>query len=134
MTPKEHLSQVKRIHDLIQDIRGEIRMLQIQADGLTGMSFDKELVQTSLTDTGLENQIILIEQKQNRLKELERDYQRIKADVEQRIAKLTIDGERDVLKFRYLMFLEWSAIFIRMNKSQDAVYSLHKRALNHYKC
>lgn len=134
MTPKEHLSQVKRIHDLIQDIRGEIRMLQIQADGLTGMSFDKELVQTSLTDTGLENQIILIEQKQNRLKELEKDYTRIRNDVEKRIDKLTVEGERDVLKYRYLKFLEWSVIFVRMGKSQDAVYGLHKRALNHYKC
>lgn len=134
MTPKEHLSQVKRIHDLIQDIRDEIRMLEIQRDGLTGMSFDKELVQTSLTDAGLENQIILIEQKQNRVKELEQDYNRIREDVEKRIEKLTIEGERDVLKYRYLMFLEWPDIFSRMNKTQDAVYALHKRALNHYKC
>ena len=134
MTPKEHLSRVKRIHDLIQDIEAEIKMLNSTRDGLTGMSFDKELVQTSLTDTGLENQIILIEQKEDRLKELRKEYKLIRADAEQRIDKLKVEGERKVLKLRYLEFKEWSDICEEMQKTQDAVYSLHKRALNHYIC
>lgn len=134
MTPKEHLSQVKRIHDLIEDTESEIKMLNSTRDGLTGMSFDKELVQTSLTDTGLENQIILIEQKQSRLAELKRDYDRIREDVRNRIDKLTVDGERNVLQYRYLDFLEWSDICHVMQKTQDAVYSLHKRGLQHYIC
>ena len=134
MTPKEHLSRVKRTYDLIQDIESEIRMLNVTRDGLTGMSFDKELVQTSLTDTGLENQIILIEQKEDRLKELRKEYKLIRADAEQRIDKLKLEGERKVLKLRYLEFKEWSDICEEMQKTQDAVYSLHKRALNHYIC
>ena len=134
MTPKEHLSRVKRTYDLIQDIESEIRMLKSTRDGLTGMSFDKELVQTSLTDTGLENQIILIEQKEDRLKELRKEYKLIRADAEQRIDKLKVEGERKVLKLRYLDFKEWSDICEEMQKTQDAVYSLHKRALNHYIC
>jgi len=134
MTPKEHLSRVKRTYDLIQDIESEIRMLNVTRDGLTGMSFDKELVQTSLTDTGLENQIILIEQKEDRLKELRKEYKLIRADAEQRIDKLKVEGERKVLKLRYLEFKEWSDICEEMRKTQDAVYSLHKRALNHYIC
>ena len=134
MTPKEHLSRVKRTYDLIQDIESEIRMLNVTRDGLTGMSFDKELVQTSLTDTGLENQIILIEQKEDRLKELRKEYKLIRADAEQRIDKLKVEGERKVLKLRYLDFKEWSDICEEMQKTQDAVYSLHKRALNHYIC
>lgn len=134
MTPKEHLSQVKRIHDLIEDIKSEIKMLKIQRDGLTGMSYDKELVQTSLTDTGLENQIILIEQKQSRLAELERDYDRIREDVRKRIDRIQLETERNVLEYRYLRFLEWSDICNVMQKTQDSVYSLHKRALQHYIC
>ena len=134
MTPKEHLSRVKRTYDLIQDIESEIRMLNVTRDGLTGMSFDKELVQTSLTDTGLENQIILIEQKEDKLKELRKEYKLIRADAEQRIDKLKVEGERKVLKLRYLEFKEWSDICEEMHKTQDAVYSLHKRALNHYIC
>ena len=134
MTPKEHLSRVKRTYDLIQDIESEIRMLNVTRDGLTGMSFDKELVQTSLTDTGLENQIILIEQKEDRLKELRKEYKLIRADAEQRIDKRKVEGERKVLKLRYLEFKEWSDICEEMRKTQDAVYSLHKRALNHYIC
>ena len=134
MTPKEHLSRVKRIHDLIQDIEAEIKMLNSTRDGLTGMSFDKELVQTSLTDTGLENQIILIEQKEDRLKELRKEYQIVRADVSSRIERLKLEQEQKVLKLRYLEFKEWSDICEEMQKTQDAVYSLHKRALNHYIC
>ena len=109
-------------------------MLKIQRDGLTGMSYDKELVQTSLTDTGLENQIILIEQKQSRLAELERDYDRIREDVRKRIDRIQLETERNVLEYRYLRFLEWSDICNVMQKTQDSVYSLHKRALQHYIC
>ena len=134
MTPKEHLSRVKRLYDLIQDIKAEINMLNSTRDGLTGMSFDKELVQTSLTDTGLENQIILIEQKESRLKELEKEYQLVRADVEKRIEKIKLEQERKVLILRYLQFKEWSEICQEMNRTQDAVFSLFKRSLNHYIC
>ena len=134
MTPKEHLSRVKRLYDLIQDIKAEINMLNSTRDGLTGMSFDKELVQTSLTDTGLENQIILIEQKESRLKELEKEYQLVRTDVEKRIEKIKLEQERKVLILRYLQFKEWSEICQEMNRTQDAVFSLLKRSLNHYIC
>lgn len=134
MTPKEHLSRVKHLYDLIQDIKAEINMLNSTRDGLTGMSFDKELVQTSLTDTGLENQIILIEQKESRLKELEKEYQLVRADVEKRIEKIKLEQERKVLILRYLQFKEWSEICQEMNRTQDAVFSLLKRSLNHYIC
>ena len=134
MTPKEHLSQVKRYHDLILEIELEIRMLQTTQDGLTGMSFDKELVQTSLTDTGLENQIILIEQKESRLKDLRKEYAVILKTVQEKIDRLTVEGEQKVLKYRYIRFMEWADICTQMNKTQDAVFALHKRALNHYKC
>jgi len=134
MTPKEHLIRVKRYHDLIQEIRTEIQMMNSTKDGLTGMSFDKELVQTSLTDTGLENQIILIEEKRKKLIQLESSYHRIRKDVQSRIDKLWVEDEQKVLKMRYLDFLEWSVICERMSKTQDAVFSLHRRALNHYIC
>lgn len=134
MTPKEHLIRVKRYHDLIQEIRTEIQMMNSTKDGLTGMSFDKELVQTSLTDTGLENQIILIEEKRKKLIQLESSYHRIREDVQSRIDKLWVEDEQKVLKMRYLDFLEWSVICERMSKTQDAVFSLHRRALNHYIC
>ena len=134
MTPKEHLIRVKRYYDLIQETELELKMLSSTQDGLTGISFDKELVQTSLTDTGLENQIILKEQKQNRLSEFKRKYDLIRADVQKRIDKLWVEDERKVLEMRYLDFLEWSVICERMSKTQDAVFSLHRRALNHYIC
>ena len=133
MTPKEHLSQVKRYHDLILEIELEIKMLQTTRDGLTGMSFDKELVQTSLTDTGLENQIILVEQKESRLKDLRKEYAVILKTVQEKINRLTVEGEQKVLKYRYIRFMEWADICTQMNKTQDAVFALHKRALNHYK-
>jgi len=133
MTPKEHLSKVKRIYDLIHDIEIEIQMMNANRDGLTGISFDKELVQTSLTDAGLENQIIQIEQRENRLEELKQEYQLIREKVQSNINALKNERERKVLILRYLDFKEWSEIFAEMNATQDIVYSLHKRALNHYK-
>ena len=132
MTAKEHLQRVKIYHDLIEDTKLEIQMLCCTLDGLTGMSFDKEQVQTSLTDAGIENQLILKEQKELRLEQLKRNYEQILTDVKNRIDKLTNETERKVLTLRYLYFFEWSAICKKLNKTQDRVFSLHKRALKHY--
>lgn len=132
MTAKEHLQRVKIYHDLIEDTKLEIQMLCCTLDGLTGMSFDKEQVQTSLTDAGIENQLILKEQKELRLDQLKRNYEQILTDVKNRIDKLTNETERKVLTLRYLDFFEWSAICKKLNKTQDSVFSLHKRALKHY--
>ena len=88
MTPKEHLMRVKRYYDLIQDTESEIRMLKIQLDGMSGMRYDKERVQTSLYDTGIENVIILIEQKENRLIDMKKEYLKIRASVSAKIEKI----------------------------------------------
>ena len=134
MTPKEHLSRVKVLFDLIQQTETEISMLKASADGMQGFSYDKERVQTSLADTGLENQLVIIEQMESRLKDLRVEYQLVRERVTANIDKLTNERERKVLNLRYIEFKEWSDIFTEMNATQDVVYSLHKRALNHYRC
>ena len=134
MTPKEDLMRVKRYYDLIHDTESEIKMLQIQKDGMSGMRYDKDRVQTSLYDTGLENLIIQIEQKSNRLIDLKEEYLKIRASVTDRIMKIRNERERKVLILRYLDFKEWEQVFQEMDGTPDIVFSLHKRALNHYKC
>ena len=134
MTPKEHLSRVRILHDLIEQTKVEISMLKASADGMQGFSYDKERVQTSLADVGLETQIVLIEQKETRLKELNIEYQLVRERVLAGINALKNEREKKVLKLRYIEFKEWSEIFAEMNATQDVVYGLHKRALNHYKC
>ena len=133
MTPKEHLMRVKRCYDLIQDTESEIKMLKIQLDGMSGMRYDKERVQTSLYDTGIENVIILIEQKENRLIDMKKEYLKIRASVTDRIMKIRNERERKVLILRYLDFKEWEQVFQEIDGTPDVVFSLHRRALNHYK-
>ena len=132
MTPKEHLLRVKVYFDLIRDTKMEIEILNSQLDGMSGMGYDKELVQTSLADTRIENQLILIEQKEKRLASFRKKYRQARREVSFRISGLKNERERKVLTLRYLRFMEWRDIFVEMKETQDIVFQIHKRALNHY--
>ena len=134
MTPKEYLNQPKVLRDLIREQEFDLKMLEAEADGMTGISFDKEPVKSSPVQSGTEEYIVRIEQLKQAIEANKHKYNIVYIDVEKTINKLTNEREKKVLKFRYLMFLEWRVIFLRMNSTQDVVYSLHKRALNHIKC
>ena len=54
MTPKEFLNQPRVLRDLIREQESELKMLEAEADGLTGISYDKEPVKVSLVQSGTE--------------------------------------------------------------------------------
>ena len=134
MTPKEFLNQPRVLRDLIREQEGELMMLQAQADGMTGIAYDKEPVKVSLVQSGTEEYIMRIEQLKQSIEQNKRKFNIIYVNVEKTIDKLTNEREIRVLKLRYLMFLDWKVIFAQMEETQDVVYSLHKRALNHVRC
>ena len=134
MTPKEFLNQPRVLRDLIREHEGVLMMLQAQADGMTGIAYDKEPVKVSLVQSGTEEYIMRIEQLKQSIEQNKRKFNIIYANVEKTIDKLTNEREIRVLKLRYLMFLDWKVIFAQMEETQDVVYSLHKRALNHIRC
>lgn len=134
MTPKEYLNQPKVLRDLIREQETDLKMLEAEADGMTGISFDKEPVKVSLVQSGTEEYIVKIEQLRQAIEANKHKFNIVYADVERTIDKLGNEREKQVLKLRYLMFLEWKVIFSQMNETQDVVYSLHKRALNHIRC
>ena len=134
MTPKEFLNQPRVLRDLIREQESELKMLEAEADGLTGISYDKEPVKVSLVQSGTEEYLVRIEHLKQSIEQNKRKFNIIYANVEKTIDKLTNEREIRVLKLRYLMFLDWKKIFFQMQETQDVVYSLHKRALNHIRC
>ena len=107
MTPKEYLNQPKVLRDLIREQEFDLKMLEAEADGMTGISFDKEPVKVSLVQSGTEEYIVRIEQLKQAIEANKYKFNIVYADVERTIDKLTNEREKRVLKLRYLMFLEW---------------------------
>lgn len=133
MTAKEHLQQVKRYYDLVRNTEDEIRMMQAQMDGMSGFAYDKERVQVSLTGSNIDDAIILIEERKKSLEKFKRKYVQIFGQVSENIQKMKNEREKTVLINRYLEFKEWGQVFSEMGETQDVVFSLHKRALTHYR-
>ena len=133
MTPKEFLNQPRVLRDLIKDQEDELKMLEAEADGMTGISFDKEPVKVSLVQSGTEEYLIRIENLKQSIKENEMKFSKMFERVQSKIEALSNEREKTVLKLRYLEFREWEEIFL-LFETQDIVYSLHKRALNRIRC
>jgi replicative DNA helicase len=134
MTPREFLNQPRRLRDLIRNLEDELRMLQAEADGMTGIAYDKDPVQVSLTQSGTEEYVLRMEELRESILNQKQKYNIIVIQVEKTIDELTTEREIRILKMRYLRFMEWKEIFSALQETQDVVYSLHKRALNHYRC
>ena len=133
MTPKEFLNQPRVLRDLIKDQENELKMLEAGADGMTGISFDKEPVKVSIVQSGTEEYLVRIENLKQSIDKNKRKYTKVYHEVYFKIHNLTNERERKILLMRYIEFKEWEEIF-PLFETQDVVYSLHKRALNRIRC
>ena len=134
MTPKEYLNQPKVLRDLIREQEADLKMLEAEADGMTGIAYDKDPVQVSLTQSGTEEYVLRMEELRESILNQKQKYNIIVIQVEKTIDELTNEREIRILKMRYLRFMEWKEIFSALQETQDVVYSLHKRAMGHLRC
>ena len=119
MTSREYLNQVKRLHDLMEEEESD-------------MKDQKELEEDSdLPANGKEAY-------QRRVGYLERLYQKhkeyfpkLQEKVKRKINLLRVEREREVLILRYVDLLDWEKIPKKMDCSDDAVFSVHRRAVKH---
>lgn len=133
MTSKEYLKQIYFLTQAIEDEESEIKMIQICADGMTGMGFDKEMIKDSIPVSGIETNYLKIEMLKEKIEKQRGKLKQIKEDATKRIALMRNERERKILKLKYFDFLSWEQIMSEFETdSKDAVYSLHRRALSHF--
>ena len=129
MTAKEFLNQGYRINEHIDAKIGQIAMLRelatktnvVISDIPRGSNYDNSSVEKTII------KIVSLEEEVN--KEIDK-LVNLKREIMEVIEKVDDPKERLVLNLRYLNFLTWESIAIKMNCSVRNVHIVHSKALD----
>lgn len=133
MTVQEYLQQIKVLDTKIQQKREQYRRLVEQASGSGGISYDKDVVQTSKTGDRLERLIIQYVDLEKVIQEEQLNFEMMKHIIINQIQSLNEDRYMNVLFKRYVEYKSYELIAIEMSYSFDYVKELHRDALNFFK-
>lgn len=87
-------------------------------------------IQTSVDNHKTENIIVKIVEYQE---ELEKDIKtliRIKGEIKKAIDTVNNNEQRLVLEMRYLLYMKWEEIAVKLGYSIEHIYRIHRAALN----
>lgn len=134
MTAKQYLKQAYRLNDLIKSNQQELADLRLLSDGVPGIDYSKERVQSSPSQDApfvhIVCQIIELENEINA--EINRMVS-LKLEIRSVINAVQDHDERLLLKYRYLNFMQWETICDYMSISLRTAHRIHAAALANVK-
>lgn len=133
MTVQEYLQQIKVLDTKIQQKQEQYRRLVEQASGSGGISYDKDVVQTSKTGDRLERLIIQYVDLEKVIQEEQLHFEMMKHTIINQVQSLNEDRYMNVLFKRYVEYKSYELIAVEMSYSFDYVKELHRDALNFFK-
>ena len=133
MNAQKYLQQIKMLETKIKQKEEQIEYLKEAASGAGAIRYDKDKVQTSMTDSKLENLVIqymtLEQEVQEQILHLEQVRHRIIGEIQE----LHDDRYINVLFKRYVEIKSYELIAVEMNYSFDYVKELHRDALEDFR-
>ena len=128
---KDDLKEIIYLNDRINSKFRQLRELRLTREGVKGIDYSRDKVQTSVTST-IENTIIKIVDYEE---EISKDISKLidmKNKVRKQINKVNgICGT--VLEMRYLECMRWEEIAYRLHYDIRHIYRLHGQALLKFK-
>ena len=129
MKPKTYLSEIHRLKRMTQRLEHKIETLRHRAEGLKGITYDKDKVQTSPEDpmskicaeiSEIDNEIYCISIcKADKIRELSNT-----------IHNLERPEERTVLTLYFIEHIKIKEIAKRMNYTENGIYGIRRKACN----
>ena len=138
MTVKEYLSQVHESEKIIKYYEQKIEVLRVQAGGLRAITYDKDRVQVSPTDTLLESVAKLVDLEAEYGEEIIKHHQLI-LKITRQVNGLDNPDHVEVIRLRYLTpfrsgrLMPFSVVARKMSRSIDWALHLHGAALNAFR-
>ena len=138
MTVKEYLSQVHESEKIIKYYEQKIEVLRVQAGGLRAITYDKDKVQVSPTNTLMESVARLVDLEAEYGEEIIKHHQLI-LKITRQVNGLDNPDHVEVLRLRYLTpfrggrVMPLSVIARKMDRSLDWTWHLHGAALNAFR-
>ena len=132
MNAKQYLKQAYKLNELIESDKEELESLRSLATSISG-DMTQERVQSSPSNDKILNVISKIIDLENEIDEEIEKLITLKKQIRDVINKVEDVNERLVLKYRYLIFLQWDEICIKLNYSKRQMYRIHDSALESVK-
>ena len=134
MTAKEYLKDLKRLDTMINQKIKELDDLKAVREGVRGLDYSKDRVQTSmLRDASFVNStLLIIELEQEINKEIDKFVDK-KHTIINQIHTLNDSKHIEILYKRYVEFKSFELIAVEMSYAYDYVRRLHGIALQNFK-
>ena len=133
MNAKEYLQQAYRLNELIDSNQKELEQLRALSTNITSGDMSKERVQSSTQSHDKIGNIVAKIVDLNEIINSEIDsFVDLKTDIHNKIMQISDNTEKLILKYRYIEFLTWEEIAVRLDFTFQWVHVLHKKALNSF--
>lgn len=129
---KQYLKQAYKLNERIESDKIELENLRSLSTSIA-CDMTQEKVQSSTSGDKTLNIICAIVDLEDEIKNEIEKLIRLKKQIRDVINKVEDVDEMLVLKYRYLMFLQWDEICEKMNYSKRQMYRIHDSALEHVK-
>lgn len=132
MTGYECLDKLNDYRVQIEEQELYIEELKLAISGMTGISYDRDSVQTSAPDNPMLNQIIKVDDAELTLKALKQQYAEHKIQCIDIIHMMLIANHKKVLRSMYIEGKTIQETAEAMKLSYDYIRKLHKSALSEF--
>ena len=138
MTVKEYLSQVHESEKIIKYYEQKIEVLRVQASGLRAITYDKDRVQVSPSDSLPDTVAKLVDLETEYGEEIIRHHQLI-LKITRQVNALDNPDHIEILRLRYLTpfrgghCMPLAVVARKMGRSVDWTWHLHGAALNAFR-
>ena len=130
MTAKQYLKKAYRLNDLIKSNQQELADLRLLSDGVPGIDYSKERVQSSPSqDAPFVHIVCKIIELENEINAEINRMVSLKLEIRSVINAVQDHDERLLLKYRYLNFMQWDDICEHMQVSMRTAHRIHAAAL-----
>lgn len=126
---KEYWNKAERLRKRIRRKIHEIRLLRERAEGMSGSGWGDMPRTVSPDRCKMESAVFRIMTLEEEIRETQKEYDALVADMERRINAVQDDDARDLLTKRYVEFKPWNVIAAEMFISNRKAYYIHAKAL-----
>jgi DNA-directed RNA polymerase specialized sigma subunit len=132
MNAKQYLKQAYKLNEQIECDKEELEALRALSTSISG-NMTQERVQGSPSNNRIIDIISQIIDLENEIDAEIEDFIALKKQIRDVINQIEDVNEKLVLKYRYLIFLQWDEICVKMNYSKRQMYRIHDSALEKVK-
>ena len=131
MTAKEHLQQYRHIQREIEDIDRRMAQIRLKYAAPSAINYS-DMPKAHNSEHDLSDYIVKMDELTDYMISKYTRLRGIEVDIYMRVDRMENQKERELLRYRYIDGMTWTAIAEALDTTERNVYFIHGRALRHF--